>query len=270
MECSRQRDRQPAGAMGRGLVSRHRRRRVSLRAGPARPISRTSCSSRRIPLMTRVVGRLFGRRVHGVRSRRHARLCSARSSGRSSICSGSRAILGDDEDAARYAVWLLAAYPFALFYGAIYTESLFLLGAVGAFYHLRRREWTRRAHGGCWSGSRVRTAVFCRSRSPSWRSSPSLPRWLAGGRAGATAVSSRRASRGRALARPCRGDARRRRAALFRVHLAADRQSVRVGGGTRRLGPTVRGRRRAVHASATTTWRRSGSTRTRRSCRTTC
>ena len=36
---------------------------------------------------------------------------------------------------------MLAAYPFALFFGALYTESLFLLAAVGAFYHFRRREF---------------------------------------------------------------------------------------------------------------------------------
>ncbi len=35
------------------------------------------------------------------------------------------------EDAARAAVLLVATYPFALFYGAIYTESLYLLAAVG-------------------------------------------------------------------------------------------------------------------------------------------
>jgi hypothetical protein len=39
------------------------------------------------------------------------------------------------------AVWLLASYPFAVFFSAPYTESLFLLGAVAAFYHSRRREW---------------------------------------------------------------------------------------------------------------------------------
>ena len=39
------------------------------------------------------------------------------------------------------AAMLLAAYPFALFYNAPYTESLFLLGAVGACDHFRRREW---------------------------------------------------------------------------------------------------------------------------------
>lgn len=47
--------------------------------------------------------------------------------------------IGDDR--ARAAVWLLAAYPFALFFGAVYTESLFLLCAAGAFYHFRRHEY---------------------------------------------------------------------------------------------------------------------------------
>jgi len=48
-----------------------------------------------------------------------------------------------DDDRAAVAVWLLAAYPFAIFYGAIYTESLFLLGSLGAFYHFRRAEYAR-------------------------------------------------------------------------------------------------------------------------------
>src|SRR5439155_13599742 len=52
-----------------------------------------------------------------------------------------------DDDQARAALWLLAAYPFACFFGAIYTESLFLLGAAGAFYHFRRGEWWR---SGAW------------------------------------------------------------------------------------------------------------------------
>jgi hypothetical protein len=41
------------------------------------------------------------------------------------------------------AVALLAAYPFAVFFSAPYTESLFLLGAVGAIYHFRREEWIK-------------------------------------------------------------------------------------------------------------------------------
>ena len=33
---------------------------------------------------------------------------------------------------------LLAAYPFAIFFSAAYTESLFLLAALGAWHHVRR------------------------------------------------------------------------------------------------------------------------------------
>jgi hypothetical protein len=51
-----------------------------------------------------------------------------------------RDLIGDD-DRASSAVWLIAAYPFALFFGAIYTESLYLLGAIAAFYHFRRHEF---------------------------------------------------------------------------------------------------------------------------------
>ena len=38
------------------------------------------------------------------------------------------------------AVALLAAYPFAVFFSAAYTESLFLLGTVAAISHFRRQE----------------------------------------------------------------------------------------------------------------------------------
>src|SRR5919201_350313 len=46
-----------------------------------------------------------------------------------------------DDERSTLALWLLAAYPFALFYGAVYTESLYLLGVVAAFYHFSRREF---------------------------------------------------------------------------------------------------------------------------------
>ena len=52
-----------------------------------------------------------------------------------------------DDGLASTAVWLVAAYPFALFFGAPYTESLFLLGAAAALYHFRRGEIWR---GGAW------------------------------------------------------------------------------------------------------------------------
>ena len=53
-----------------------------------------------------------------------------------------RSALGDEGQAAA-AVALLAAYPFAVFYSAVYTESIFLLGAAGAFHHVTRREYWR-------------------------------------------------------------------------------------------------------------------------------
>jgi len=53
----------------------------------------------------------------------------------------SREFLTADQSAT--ALWLLAAYPFAIFYGAIYSESLFLLGTAGAFHHFRRDELVR-------------------------------------------------------------------------------------------------------------------------------
>jgi hypothetical protein len=47
------------------------------------------------------------------------------------------------EPDARAAVLFLAFSPFAVFYSGMYTESLFLVGAVAAFYHFRRSEWVK-------------------------------------------------------------------------------------------------------------------------------
>jgi hypothetical protein len=47
------------------------------------------------------------------------------------------------EDRATSAVALLAAYPFAVFFSAAYTESVFLLGAVATIHHFRRGELAR-------------------------------------------------------------------------------------------------------------------------------
>lgn len=57
-----------------------------------------------------------------------------------------RSELGNDDQAAA-AVALIAAYPFAVFFSAAYTESLFLLTLVAAVYHFRRNELWRSA---CW------------------------------------------------------------------------------------------------------------------------
>jgi hypothetical protein len=51
------------------------------------------------------------------------------------------------------AVALLSAYPFAVFFSAPYTEGVFLLTAVGAFYHFRRRDWWIAATWGLLAGS---------------------------------------------------------------------------------------------------------------------
>ena len=62
-----------------------------------------------------------------------------------------RSALGDPERAG-WAVALLAAYPFAVFFSAVYTESIFLLCAAGAFYHVGRREYFRTAAFGLLCG----------------------------------------------------------------------------------------------------------------------
>ncbi len=59
-------------------------------------------------------------------------------------------ILGPER--APNAAWLLAAYPFSVFYSAPYTEALFLLGAVAAVFHFRKGEWTRSAIWGLLAG----------------------------------------------------------------------------------------------------------------------
>jgi hypothetical protein len=50
-----------------------------------------------------------------------------------------RDTLGGDAPAG--AVLLISAYPFAYFFGAAYTEGLFLLGSVATLYHFRRGEY---------------------------------------------------------------------------------------------------------------------------------
>jgi hypothetical protein len=57
-----------------------------------------------------------------------------------------------DEDAAIGAVLVACAYPYSLFFGAMYTESLFLLTSIAAFYHLRRDEWVTAAVWGLVAG----------------------------------------------------------------------------------------------------------------------
>jgi hypothetical protein len=50
-----------------------------------------------------------------------------------------RELYGDE--VAQGAVLVACAYPYALFFSAMYTESLFFLTMLGAFYHLRRQDY---------------------------------------------------------------------------------------------------------------------------------
>ncbi|MGE3273816.1 MAG: mannosyltransferase family protein [Vicinamibacterales bacterium] len=57
-----------------------------------------------------------------------------------------------DDAGAATAVALLATYPFAVFYSAPYSESLFLLAIVGAWFHYGRAEWWQAALWGLLAG----------------------------------------------------------------------------------------------------------------------
>lgn len=50
-----------------------------------------------------------------------------------------RSMLGRERAFA--ALVLLASYPFSIYYSVPYTESLYLVAAVGALYHTSKREW---------------------------------------------------------------------------------------------------------------------------------
>jgi hypothetical protein len=55
-------------------------------------------------------------------------------------------------DRASAATLLLAAYPFAVYFNAPYTESLFLLGSAGACSHFLRRDWLAASAWGLLAG----------------------------------------------------------------------------------------------------------------------
>jgi hypothetical protein len=56
------------------------------------------------------------------------------------------------ESLAADSVALMAAYPFAAFFSAPYSESVFVLGSIGAFYHFRREEYWQAALWGALVG----------------------------------------------------------------------------------------------------------------------
>jgi len=91
------------------------------------------------PLMMRYVGRLFGRSqadlYYGGIVISWAAFVLAM------IGLYKLARLDVDHLAATRAVLLSTIFPFAFFFGVVYTEALFLAAAVGAFYFFRTRRW---------------------------------------------------------------------------------------------------------------------------------
>ncbi|HSL21771.1 MAG TPA: mannosyltransferase family protein [Vicinamibacterales bacterium] len=68
--------------------------------------------------------------------------------------------LGDDEERARHALVYAAVFPFAFFFGVVYTESLFLLLSVTAFYGFRTRRWMLGAVAGALATATRANGVF--------------------------------------------------------------------------------------------------------------
>ena len=93
------------------------------------------------PMLVRVIGRLFGGHAAGYVSAGMTVSLAAFFAALLYFYALARDFL--DDERARYALWLIACYPFALFFAAVYTESLFLLAAVAAFYHMTRAQFGR-------------------------------------------------------------------------------------------------------------------------------
>jgi hypothetical protein len=77
-------------------------------------------------------------------------------------------------DVATGAVWLLSAFPLALFFSAVYTESLYLLVTVAACYHAERSQFWRSALIG-FLGGLVRPNGFLLSIPVAWLAFVSNP-----------------------------------------------------------------------------------------------
>ena len=134
-----------------------------------------------------------------------------------------------DADRAQTAVALACLYPFAVFYSAAYTESLFLLAMLGAWYHLRRDE---------------RWPAFALGPAGRADAAQRLPAVDPARAAGADAAVARRpaAAAGRRLGEPDRspgrgGRSRLRHAAVLGLRLRPHRRSVHVDSPPGGLGP---------------------------------
>ncbi|MGH9143941.1 MAG: mannosyltransferase family protein [Vicinamibacterales bacterium] len=98
------------------------------------------------PMLMRIVGRLFGGEMTGYIGAGMLVSIASFFGALVYLYAFARDRYGDDVASAT--IWLLAAYPFAIFFGALYTESLFLLGTVGSLYHFSRQQFGRAAGWG--------------------------------------------------------------------------------------------------------------------------
>ena len=123
-----------AGALGRRLVPAHRRRRLRRQRLPRRllpALPAAGARDRAGSAAARDGARLIAslRRLAGSPSWRRSRCCTGSSRSSSAAATPRPALL------------LLAVFPGALYFGAPYSESLFLLCSVGAFLAARKDRW---------------------------------------------------------------------------------------------------------------------------------
>jgi len=85
-----------------------------------------------------------------------------------------------DADKASAAMWLLAAYPFALFFSAAYSESVYLLAILAACFHFRRGEFVRAGAWGLLAGLDRAPGCFLSLALGLMAIAPWLPAWLYG------------------------------------------------------------------------------------------
>lgn len=133
-----------------------------------------------LPMLMRIAGRLFGGAPIAYLWGGTAVSLLAFTGALAYLFRFTREIGGGDR-AARTATWLVAAYPFALWYGVPYTESLFLLGALGAFYHFRRDEYLKAGAWGLLVGLTRPNGCFLSIPLAVMAVAPWIPAWLRGG-----------------------------------------------------------------------------------------
>jgi hypothetical protein len=86
-----------------------------------------------------------------------------------------------DEERSRTAVWFLASYPFAVFFSALYSESIFLLGALAAFVNFRRGRFVWAGAWGLLVGLTRPNGAFLSIPLALLACAPLLPAWIVGG-----------------------------------------------------------------------------------------